>query len=740
MSSSGETSDQVEHLLEVERAARGEAEAGHAEASLLFRLSAAINRAETIEEVYEPALNVVVEALHVDRASVLLFDAEGVMRFRAWRGLSDTYVRAVEGHSPWTRDVLDPQPVLVADVDTDEAWRSYREVFDREGIRSLGFIPLCHRRQLLGKFMIYGNAPRTFSAHELELAQTIAAQIAEAVARAQLLESERVARADAERNAERLRRLQNVTASLSEAATPAEVAEVVVAEGVAASGAATGGFWLADTDAGFAAMLHSLGYPEAEREGFATVDLGGSISMPIVDVFQRDQPVWLRSREEVAERYPQVGALARQRPDCRTACLPIRAGGRCIAALAFTFEAAGDFDQGECDFLLNIARQASLALDRSQLLDAERAARVDAEAAQRRLAFKAEASAALASSLDYESSLAAAAKLALPRFADWCVVELGESAETMRTIANEGDPNPDQVALARETGSPSAIAALIAIQGRTIGRLLFGRTDPRRPYDDADVEAAVQLGQRAGFAIETARLQRSLAHAVKARDDLLAVVSHDLRTPLGVVSMKATIIDRMLPNDGAWAAIRKNLAGIQSSAMRMEDLINDLLDLGSIEAGKLKIETGIHDLGALLDTAVDDLQPLATSKGLRLDLHAPGAPLRVRCVPKRVRQVMSNLVGNAIKFTAQGGSIGIQPAVEGDVATVMVRDSGRGIDARDLPRIFERYYQAPSQPRAGVGLGLFIAKAIVEAHGGRIWAESTPGDGSRFCFTLPLAL
>jgi signal transduction histidine kinase len=727
----------VESVQEAERETGGGEEVQ--QARLLFRLSAAINRADSIEDVYEPALDVVTEALRVHRASVLLFDAAGVMRFRAWRGLSDGYVRAVEGHSPWAPDAVDPEPVLVSDVHADDAWRPYREVFDREGIRALGFFPLVHGRRLLGKFMVYGNEPRTFGAGEVELAQTIAAQISQAVARGQLFEAERIARQDAERNAERLRRLLDVTESLSEAATPAEVAEVLVAEGVAAAGAVTSGLWQLDLESNIAALVHSKGYSEQALAGFATIDVGGEMPVPVVDVFRYDQPVWLDTREELAARYPQLAAVAAPETEYhRTACVPVRAGGRCVAALAFTFDVPGGFEPAERDFLLNLARQGSLALERSQLLEAERQARVEAEAAQRRLSFKAEASAVLAASIDYTSSLATVAKLALPRFADWCVVELGDSPGQRSTIAAEGAPDPDQVALARATGSPSAISGPITIQGNEIGALLFGRTDPRRPYDASDLDTAVMLGQRAGLAIENARLQLNLERAVKARDDLLAVVSHDLRTPLGVVSMKATLIDRLLPDRPDLAKVKQQLAGIQSSAMRMEDLINDLQDMGSIDAGRLKIEPQPEDLGTVLGSAADDLQAVAASKSVRLDLEPPAEAVRVRCDSKRIRQVLSNLIGNAVKFTAPGGSIVIRTSVDDGVASVVVRDDGPGIAGRDLSRIFERYYQGPAGQRSGVGLGLFIAKAIVDAHGGRIWVESTPGDGSAFHFTLPL--
>src|SRR5262249_44915496 len=166
-------------------------------------LSGAVSRAQTLEDVFEPSLALLCGALRVERAAILLRDAAGSMRFRAWRGLSEGYRRAVDGHSPWRPDERDPQPVVVADSETDPAWEAYRAIFRAEGIRALGFIPLVDQRTLYGKLMIYDAEPRVFGKRELELTQTIAAQIAQAVARARLFEAEKQARLAAEAAHER---------------------------------------------------------------------------------------------------------------------------------------------------------------------------------------------------------------------------------------------------------------------------------------------------------------------------------------------------------------------------------------------------------------------------------------------------------------------------------------------------------------------------------------------------------
>jgi signal transduction histidine kinase/ActR/RegA family two-component response regulator len=178
-------------LYEAEQRARSET-------ALLYGFVDAVNRATNLSEVYDASHEVVHEALGVTRSSILLFDDDGVIRFKSARGLSDAYRAAVEGHTPWSRETRDAAPVLVADSETDESCASYRDLFRSEGIRSLGFFPLTSHGKLLGKFMVYSAEPRSFTSDEISLARTIAAQIAQAVAR-KLSEAEiEMARAAAE--------------------------------------------------------------------------------------------------------------------------------------------------------------------------------------------------------------------------------------------------------------------------------------------------------------------------------------------------------------------------------------------------------------------------------------------------------------------------------------------------------------------------------------------------------------
>ena len=170
----------------------------------------------------------------------------------------------------------------------------------------------------------------------------------------------------------------------------------------------------------------------------------------------------------------------------------------------------------------------------------------------------------------------------------------------------------------------------------------------------------------------------------------------------------------------------------------MKHLIEDLLDIARIEAGRLTIEEQRCAVGALLAEALDLMQPLAQQKRLRIERRVPGREVYVRCDRPRIIRVLSNLIGNSIKFTSEGGAITIRAELADREVRFSVTDTGSGIAADEVPHIFERFWQARKTARLGAGLGLAIAKGIVEAHGGQIWAQSEAGKGSTFFFTLPL--
>jgi signal transduction histidine kinase len=235
---------------------------------------------------------------------------------------------------------------------------------------------------------------------------------------------------------------------------------------------------------------------------------------------------------------------------------------------------------------------------------------------------------------------------------------------------------------------------------------------------------------------ERNRLARALEKAqaaVRTRDEVLAVVSHDLRTPVSTVAMAAGVLELPLPEEKK----AEQIAVIQRAAAGMNRLIGDLLDVSAIESQRLAVELEPLSLAPVLEEACRMFAGQAAQRRQRLERVVPAEVPEVRGDRDRLLQVLSNLVGNAVKFTPEGGTVSVRAAPGAGEVIVSVEDTGPGISAADLPRIFDRFWHTSRSRRGGAGLGLAIAKGIVEAHGGRIWAESAPGQGSTFSFALP---
>ena len=226
---------------------------------------------------------------------------------------------------------------------------------------------------------------------------------------------------------------------------------------------------------------------------------------------------------------------------------------------------------------------------------------------------------------------------------------------------------------------------------------------------------------------------------IGSRDDFLAVVSHDLRNLLGGLVMSSGALLRIEGDASVHAEIDREAHRIQRYVARMTRLVGDLLDVVSIEAGRLAVAPERHDARDLLEETLDVFRPLANVKNISMTSDVRAGSLLARYDYDRILQVLANLVGNAIKFTGEGGKIDLVVEAVGDDVRFAVRDNGVGIDPGKLSVIFERFWQVADKHRSGLGLGLYISKCVVEAHGGRIWGESEPGVGSTFYFTLPAA-
>jgi signal transduction histidine kinase len=424
----------------------------------------------------------------------------------------------------------------------------------------------------------------------------------------------------------------------------------------------------------------------------------------------------------------------------------------------------------------------ALELELARLLNAERAARAEAEAAQARSAFLSEAAHVLASSLDYEATLATVARLAVPRIADWCAIDLAEDfwagrpsaivahadpaleerarelqqrlrddpaqstwvAGVLRTgrpalypeVTDDwiraAAPSPERAAAAIELGIRSAMVAPMTARGRVLGALTFVSSRPGR-HGATDLEMATHLARRAGLAVDNAMLYEEACRAVAARDRVLSFVSHDLKNPLNAVLMATTMLERE-PDPSARA---RHLSMIRRAGGRMDRLIRDLLDLSSLEAGRLGLRATPTDAAALVADALAQQAPLAEYAGVALVAEVPALVPRIAADRDRLQQVLSNLLGNALAFTPRGGTITVRCRSGDGEVRFEVADTGKGIAPEERRFVFDAFWKSRDSHQ-GTGLGLAIARGIVEAHGGRFGFESEAGRGTVFHFPLPV--
>lgn len=479
-------------------------------------------------------------------------------------------------------------------------------------------------------------------------------------------------------------------------------------------------------------------------------------------------------------------AIASTSDGVTTAAAPLHLDGRPLGALVCRADGA---DPGLLRALAaaaarGLAEQAArsrLEVDQQDLLRGAEEARADAETAQRRLAFLDQASSALfGAKLEPEARLTTLARLVVPDLADWCWIDVFESGQGVaRHAISHWNPEGESIArrergrwlgatdadarlqvMGKETGlliedmrahlqAGGVDAALFSELGartalvvplRTsapLGEMTFVFAESSRRHVPADLVLASALAQRAALALENARLYQEADRAVRARDEMLAVVSHDLRNPLSAILANAGVLVRRLPPGEDFEPIHKRAEAIRRSAERMNHLIRDLLDMARIDSRLLQIERAPHELGGLLGEAMEMFQPLAADRDVSLGLEMDDGNALLLCDRERVLQVLSNLMGNAVKFTPGGGSVRLVARCCESEVRLGVSDTGPGIAPEFLEQIFDRFWQVRASGRAGAGLGLSIARGIVDAHGGRIWAESRPGQGSTFWFTLP---
>ena len=398
--------------------------------------------------------------------------------------------------------------------------------------------------------------------------------------------------------------------------------------------------------------------------------------------------------------------------------------------------------------------------------------------------FLSAASAALGQSLDFDEELRTLADLPVPRLADACLVDVLVPGDDFLRVASTRqredltaalvqlerhqltddspspiidairrgrtelidhideewlDANEEAAAIThwRALGAHSLLIVPLTVGQTTFGAMTLVAVDPSRRFPPDRRALAEKYASAAATALENARLYRVAQRATRARDEVLGIVSHDLRNPISAISMCARALEQTPTEDGA----RRTglLVTIRESTTWMNRLIQDLLDVTNIERGTLSLELREQEPAQLLLQARHMFEVEATSHGIALEVNVPTNLALVDADGARVVQVLGNLLRNAIKFTPNGGRIVLSAENRDRTVVFSVTDTGPGIPLANQARVFDRYWHASAGARTGgSGLGLSIARGIVEAHGGSIWLASTPGRGSTFAFALPV--
>lgn len=261
------------------------------------------------------------------------------------------------------------------------------------------------------------------------------------------------------------------------------------------------------------------------------------------------------------------------------------------------------------------------------------------------------------------------------------------------------------------------------------------RSDERQDYRQALRDLLRLERESTDASLLTERVH--MDDALLARDDFLAIVSHDLRSLLGGIALQAALLRRRATVGARNEEVLRTAENIERITARMNRLVGDLVDLTSIDAGKLSVHPQQADVQRLVQESIEAFRPTASAKGVALAHEFATRALTARFDYDRVLQVLANLVGNALAYTSEGGRVVVGARPDGDMVRLWVTDTGSGVPAGQEQAIFERFGQAPQTGRRGLGLGLFISRSIVESHGGRLWLERTSTEGSTFCFTLP---
>ncbi len=580
-------------------------------------------------------------------------------------------------------------------------------------------------------------------------------------------------------------RLQRLATVLSGVVDPASTAREAVAEGRAALDADAGAVCLLSPDGGEVEIAHAAGFPAETLAPWGRFPL--SAPLPATDAIRDRRAVLVRSRDEMSRLYPVLAGTAGLFVHESWAAVPLVVDGVCLGALVLSFLAAQSFDVQEVAFLRVVADQCAQALRRAQLAERERRSTA-------RLRVLAEASRLLAAaSLDVSSVLEALAAEVIAHVGHSCSIALASPDREWLDVATIRDGNRERERRLREvagtlrmrrgegltgkvlaTGRPvllpaiakgemaartafavapqiealrvtSFLAVPLKTRRGTLGTITTSRYDERNPFTADDMALLEDLADRAALAVENAQLheaeRQARARAEEAdrrKDEFLAMLGHELRNPLAPIWTGLAIMRKLPAESERHVSVREVIA---RQVAQLSRLVDDLLDVSRINLGKIELRLETLELGAVALQALEASRPLFSARN-QVSVELPAVPVHVRGDAVRLTQIISNLLNNAAKYTDATGQVRLGVSAEGAEALVTVSDTGIGIPAEMLGRVFDLFAQgqeARDRSRGGLGVGLTLVKRLVELHGGFV-RVSSPGEGHGSVFVLGLPL
>ncbi len=652
--------------------------------------------------------------------------------------------------------ILSEQPLLVPDLPGGP------------GPRSLLAAPLRAQGRIIGAIGV-GRA-RPYGVDDQSFLAALAERAVQSLDRAMLYAVERRARAKAERAAAQLARLQAVTAALADALTPEQIARAVLAQCVQAFQASGGAFATVGPAGRSVEIIHTIEHPEHSGERWTSLPLEPGLPLP--DALLSRRALFFESPAQLHARYPLL-AVAHS-DDAAWVLVPfVGADSFPRGGMALVFAAPRAFDGDDRSFAQAVAQQCSQALERARLYAVE-------QQAADRLARLQRVTAALSRALttDEVAEVIVAQGVSALGAQAGMVALLDEAAAELEIRAQSGYPADelmgyqrfrlhDRLPLAEvaRTGeaawwedgiamadrypllrdfSParqtSAFACLpLRLDDRVIGvaALRFG---PTRSFAPEERALMLTLAHQGAQALERARLHQAAEDAVRMRDMFFSIAAHELKSPLTALLGQAQLLRRRAGREHSLDDRNvRTLDTLISQAQRMNRLVMALLDISRLEQGRLALEIAELDLGDLARRVVEEARPALERH--RLVYDADGASLPVRGDSLRLEQVLQNLIGNAVKYSPDGGTVRVTARRAGEQVALSISDEGIGIPAAALPRLFQRFYRASNvdaRQITGMGIGLFVVRELVELHGGTVAVASTEGKGSTFTLNLPL--